>query len=372
MTKLQTNLTQVKPWVALDSLALHDCDLPDGSACELIDAHGHSFGAGILDRRDPQAAWRRFSWDPKAQFDLDYLVETMEAAVERRPEELCLRLVHSDADYLPGLTIDLYKDILLVSTNNAATDLHLPAILEILQEGYQPRDIVVRNENPIRMAFSLEAYIKTHGEHPIKGFWIGVDDINYRVDPASPEKPLFPLEQREQQSLVGSLCVGRRILETYSAAGAFALQALRQGATEATALHPESACVKTIGANAQRNSLTVNAQVADPAIYMAEASAGAFEAIVLDPPADLGGGREQLAKLQADAFRILPEGGLLATYCRQSDLSADAFEAMVAEAAASMGREARLFARTAQPFDHPVLLNLPASRKICGLILQVE
>ena len=86
MTKLQTNLTQVKPWVALDSLALHDCDLPDGSACELIDAHGHSFGAGILDRRDPQAAWRRFSWDPKAQFDLDYLVETMEAAVERRPE----------------------------------------------------------------------------------------------------------------------------------------------------------------------------------------------------------------------------------------------------------------------------------------------
>lgn len=372
MSNLQTTLTQVKPWVALHDLVLLNCELPDGSACELTDLEGRSFGAGILDRRDPQAAWRRFSWDPKAQFDLDYLVETMEAAVERRPEELCIRLVHSDADYLPGLTVDLYKDILLVSSENAATDVHLPAILEILKEGYQPRDIVIRNENPSRSAFGLEPYIKTHGENPIKGFWVGIDEMNYRVDPANQEKPLFPVEQREQQSLVGSLCTGRRILETYSAAGAFALQALRQGATEATALHPDSDCVKTIGANAQRNSLTVNAQVADPAVYLSEASAGDFEAIVLDPPADLAGGHEQLAQLQADAFRILPEGGLLATYCRQSDLAADAFETMVAEAAASMGREARLFARTAQPFDHPVLLNLPASRKLCGLILQVE
>jgi 23S rRNA (cytosine1962-C5)-methyltransferase len=162
------------------------------------------------------------------------------------------------------------------------------------------------------------------------------------------------------------------MLETYSAAGAFALQALRQGATEATALHSDNDCVKTIGANAQRNSLTVNAQAADPAVYLSEASAGAFEAIVLDPPADLAGGREQLAQLQANAFRILPEGGLLATYCRQSDLACDAFEALVADTAAQAGREARLFARTAQPFDFPILLNLPASQAVKGLILQVE
>ena len=372
MLQLRSNCSSASPWVDLESLVLPDTPLENGSAVALQDADGNALGTGIFDARDPQAAWRRFSWDPEAVFDLDYIVETMEAAVQRRPEESCLRLIHNDADYLPGLTIDLLQEVLLVTTTTAAMDAHLPAILEVLMEGYQPREILIRNDSSARAAFALPQAIKTYSGNPLKGFWIEVDALRYRVDPADPEKPLFPLEQREQFSLVGSLCGGRSVLDLYGNAGAFALQALKQAATSATVVHPNAEYLKVVGANAQRNCQQVEVIAGDPATYLAEASIGQFECITIDPPAELEGGAATLAQLQSDAFRCLPAGGVLATYCRDPELSADAFEALVTEAAAHAGREARLFARIAQPFDFPILLNLSTSQVLSGLILQVE
>ena len=117
MSNLQTTLTQVKPWVALHDLVLLNCELPDGSACELTDLEGRSFGAGILDRRDPQAAWRRFSWDPKAQFDLDYLVETMEA--NRRADEANRRADSKEVlERLTRLEMPAHGKYVIVSRRN--------------------------------------------------------------------------------------------------------------------------------------------------------------------------------------------------------------------------------------------------------------
>jgi 23S rRNA (cytosine1962-C5)-methyltransferase len=76
--------------------------------------------------------------------------------------------------------------------------------------------------------------------------------------------------------------------------------------------------------------------------------------------------------LHVSAFSCLPSGGVLATYCRSGAVALDAFERMVSSAAAEVGREGRIFARTGQPFDFPTLLNFPESNYLKGLILQVE
>ena len=107
-------------------------------------------------------------------------------------------------------------------------------------------------------------------------------------------------------------------------------------------------------------------------MLLLECSVGDVAASILDPTHSESYDSAAVEALHTCALRCLPEGGLLATYCRSSSTTAAAFEATVARAVASAGREARIFARTAQPFDFPVLLNLPESRYLKGLILQVE
>jgi len=147
------------------------------------------------------------------------------------------------------------------------------------------------------------------------------------------------------------------------------LQAARAGAERVVAVDLEEDYVKAIGANAQRNGLQVEAVAADASTYLKEAGAGEFDAIVLDPPAPLFKEKAKIAELHYLAFAFLPPGGLLAAYCR--DVALAECESLVAEAAARAGREARIFARTSQPFDFPMLLNFPESQVLRGLILQV-
>ena len=360
------------PWASLEDLDLCGPELENGRAVTLYDGAGHAQGSGIFDARDPQAAWRRFTWAEDVTFDLDYIVDAMEEAVGRRAEEGCQRLISSDADYLPGLIVELYGDVILVSVDNAAVEKHLPAILEVLREGYGPREIVVRNDSSLRCAFGLENEIYTLSGNNLKGYWIEIDELEYRIDLLNATKPRFFLDQREQHALVGSLCVGRRVLDGFANNGSFALQAMRNGAESAVAVDISETCVKAAGAIAQKNGLLVDALQADMIDYISGCKPGVFDVIVLDPPTTVTSTQPLLAELHRKAFSVVPSGGVIATYCRSADWAAQEFDHLVASAAASAGREGRVFARISQPFDFPVLLNFPESRYLKGLILQVE
>lgn len=360
------------PWVQLHELELGEQPPEDGQAVTLHDPQGQSLGTGIFDARDPQAAWRRFTWADGVAFDLDYIVEAMEESVGRRAEEGCQRLISSDADYVPGLIVELYGDVIVVSVENAAVEAHLDAILEVLREGYTPREIVVRNDSPLRQAFGLETSVRTVSGNNLKGYWIEIDDLAYRIDLLNTQKPRFYLDQREQHALVGSLCAGRTVLDGFANLGAFALQAVRNEAEAVVAVDADEMAVKAIGAIAQKNELPVEAVHADVGEYLGQCEPGAFDAIILDPPIEIAEDAQAMADLHRKAFGILPPGGVIATYCRSTRVAAQDFDQLVAAAAASVGREGRIFARISQPFDFPVLLNLPESRYLKGLILQVE
>lgn len=371
---LQLNNTIVyngHPWVQADSIVA-DASVPAGTAVSLVDGQGQVLGSGLYDPRDPVAAWRRYSFAEGVAFDQSYLVTAIHEALSRRGEEGCQRLIHSDADYLPGLIVEQYQGVLTVSASNAALDTYLPVIAEILQEACQPQEIVFLNHLPEREAFGLERAIKTLSGNNLKARWVTIDEVAYRLDWMHPEKPGVFLDQREQHLLVGSLCEGRCVLDAYSHSGGFALHALQGGAEHVVAVDESEVCVKAIGANAQKNECFVEAIACDAGAFLAERTAGDFDCIVLDPPSVAEADFDQLRKIHVDAFRCLPSGGVLATYARSPSVSLDQFERFVASAAAIAGREGRIFARTGQPFDCPTLLTLPESNTLKGLILQVE
>jgi 23S rRNA (cytosine1962-C5)-methyltransferase len=360
------------PWEHLDALDLTNVTLPDGAACTLITAEGQPLGSGVFDRRNPRAAWRRFSWAEGVAFDEGYIADAIQEALARRGENRCQRLVSSDADYLPGLVVEKYEAVLTITAETPAVEAHLDMIAELLKEQFAPQEIVFLNDCKARSTYNLPCEVRTLSGNNLKGRWIEIDEVIYRLDLMQPQKPRVYLDQREQHSLVGSLCEGRVVLDAFSHSGAFAMQALRAGAEHVVAIDLSETCVKAIGANAQRNECFVETIDCDASAFLAERTVGDFDCIILDPPDEMAADLEALKQLHVSAFRCLPDGGVLATYCRSATIGLEAFERMVSAAASAVGREGRIFARTSQPFDFPTLLNFPESNCLKGLILQVD
>ncbi|MDQ8193089.1 RsmD family RNA methyltransferase [Coraliomargarita sp. SDUM461004] len=348
------------PWVSRAELA---GDLPT-AACvaTLLDASGQAVGTGLYDPDNAIATWRRFSLAEHADFDADYIASAINDALGRRSDEHCQRLVCSDADYVPGLVVEWYDGILTIQDRHPVLESVMEDIVTCLQDACEPKEIVFLQADGAR----------TLSGQNLKARWVELDGIAYRLDLLNPEKPRFFLDQREQHALVGSLCEGRSVLDGYAHSGAFALQAARNGAEHVVAVDNSEICVKAIGAQAQKNNCFVETIQADVVAFLAERSLGDLDAIILDPPHSEEWDSAAVEALHLHAFNCLPAGGLLATYCRSTMTTAVDFEAAIARAASLAGREARIFTRTAQPFDFPVLLNFPESCYLKGLILQVE
>lgn len=341
------------PWRSLAALAGAD-GVEAWQSADLLSPEGVFLGAGVFDRSDARAAWRRFSLAEGACFDERYLTAALLESIERRSEESCQCLVASDADFIPGLLLERYEDRLLLRLETAAVRAYAGVIVDFLMEALAPAEIVVADAQGRR----------TVSGQPLKPRWIEIDGLFYRVDLLVSGQAPFPLILREQQALVGSLCEGRRVLELFADSGAFSIQAMAQGAVAAVALQADETARKVIGANAQRNGHRVEAVGTDPAVYLEAAGPDAFDAIILDLRTV---GPEALPGLLRQAFAQIAESGLVAVYAERGS----GMDRTAAAAAAAAGREARVFARTSQPFDYPVLLNFPESQLVEGLVLEV-
>jgi 23S rRNA (cytosine1962-C5)-methyltransferase len=365
------------PWVYINELDVIPDNLADGSGVNLYDARGRSLGSGILNRRS-QIAWRRYSRHSEVAFSSDFLAKAIADSIARRAEESVRRLIWSDADHLPGLVVDQFEDVLVVQALTLAVEQQESVIVECLREHLQPREVLFRNDAPVRKLEGMELVVKTHSGKPLAPCNYEIDSLSYELDLANAQKTGFYLDQREQHVLVASLCEGRRVLDGFCNQGAFGLQALNAGAESALSIDSSATCCAAARQNAERNELALDVLEANLFDYMKTIERGAFDCIVLDPPSfarnkqSVPGALRGYKELNLRALQCLPPGGILATYSCSQHIDAATFEATVVNAAADAQRELRLFARTSQPFDHPVLLNFPESNYLKGLIVQVE
>ncbi len=373
----RARILQGHPWVYGNELEDIPEQLPDGSGVSLTDPRGRNLGSGILNRRS-QISWRRYSRQPGIAFDSAYLHKAIDAAIARRADESVRRLTWSDADHLPGLVVDQFEDVLVVQSLTLAVENQLPAIADCLLERLQPHEILFRNDAPVRKLEGMELEVKTQSGRQLKPRNFEIDSLIYELDLANAQKTGFYLDQREQHVLVASLCQGRRVLDGFCNQGAFGLQALNAGAEYALSVDSSATCCAAVKENAERNDLPLEVKEANMFDFMKTLERGSFDCIILDPPSfarnkqSVAGAIRGYKELNLRALQCLPPGGLLATYSCSQHIDAVTFEQTVVSAAADANRELRLFARTGQPFDHPVLLNFPESNYLKGLIVQVE
>ena len=359
----------------------------DGDVISLKDGKDHLVGSALYNSKS-QIVARRFS-RRKQDLDLDFFKRRIAQAAEYRARrdvdpKLC-RVVWSESDGLPGVIIDRYGDHFVLQTLTLAMDMRKELIAHAVVELFGARNIIERNDAPIRRAEGLELRSGVlEGPAPSAPVLIEINgtpqgtSLQLEVDLLHGQKTGFYLDQRENYEIVAQHARGRRVLDCFTNQGVFALVSAQGGAKEVTGVEANSESLAAAQKNAERNHLRVQWREQDVFQFLRGAEAEAqYDLIVLDPPSftkTKGGLRDAMRgyrELHVRAFKLLSRDGVLATFSCSHHVSENAFAQMIADALVDARRSARRLRRFEQAPDHPVLPTLPETEYFKGVLLEM-
>ncbi len=360
----------------------------DGDVISLKDGKDHLIGSALYNSKS-QIVARRFS-RRRQDLDLDFFKRRIAQAAEYRARrgidpQLC-RVVWSESDGLPGVVIDRYGEHFVLQTLTLAMDMRKELIAHAVIELFGAKNIIERNDAPIRRAEGLELRSGVlEGPAPSAPILIEINgtprrtSLQLEVDLLHGQKTGFYLDQRENYEIVAQNAQGRRVLDCFTNQAAFALACAHAGANAVTGVEANSESIGVAQKNAQRNHLQVELKEQDVFQFLREAgkAEAQYDLIVLDPPSftktkgGLGDAMRGYHELHVRAFKLLSRDGVLATFSCSHHVTENAFAQMIANALVDTRRSARRLRRLEQALDHPVLPTLPETEYFKGVLLEM-
>jgi 23S rRNA (cytosine1962-C5)-methyltransferase len=329
-------------------------------------------------------AARLLDRDPAAAIDAAWVERRVAAAAALRAR-VCdgpfHRLVHAEADGLPGLVIDRYGDVAVVQANAAAMDRLLPEITAALLATLPLRAIVGRNDSAARLQERLPQEVALlHGATAETAVEEG--GVRFAVDPLAGQKTGFFFDQRPNRDRVAALAPGARVLDVFCHVGAFGLRAAKAGAERVTLVDSSAPALERAVAAAEANGLAARVAVqrgdAFDAMTALAAEGAQFDVVVCDPPAfaksrkDAEAGLRAYGRMARLAAPLVAPGGFLFVASCSHHAPLDQFAGQIAGGLHRARREGRiLFTGGAGP-DHPVHPNLPESAYLKAQLFQLS
>ena len=367
------------PWIFKGDVA-DVGDVAAGHAVTVVDAAGRFVGRGLFNPR-PALCCRIFTWDDEP-LDAAWLAGRIERAVRARDSigRQAARLVWSEADGLPGLVVDRYGPTLAVQCLTLGMARLRTSIVAALRRLLG--DLPVAAADDTTMA-ALEGFEPASGWLDRPGpDEIVVDEAGVRlaVRPGVGHKTGLYLDQSENRVRVAAAAGRGAVLDVFAYAGAFACHALAAGAARAVCVESSAEAGASAGRNFELNDVVGRAEVravnAFDELRRLDRTRERFDLVVLDPP-PFARGRAALAaalrgykEINLRALRLLAPGGRLATFSCSHHVDTTTFEATCREAAADVGVRVRIVDTLPQAADHPVLLTVPETRYLKGLLLE--
>ena len=379
------------PWVYAEEIVSEEGACENGALADAVSEKGKYLGTGFVSReskirlrllsrnandRFDEAFWRR-----RVQYAWDYRKTVL------RPEDLgCCRVIFGEADGFPGLTVDRFSDILVTQTLSVGIErikeLLFPLLLEVLRaDGQTVSGIFERNDAAIRALEGLEQNKGWWGgEHPLSPVTeICENGVFYAVDVENGQKTGFFLDQKYNRLAAAKLAEGRRVLDCFTHTGSFALNAARGGAEHVTAVDVSGEALRMAEANARRNALAEKMDFVEADVFelLPELKKGAYDFIILDPPAftksrkTVGRAERGYREINQRALRALPRGGYFATASCSHFMPSAQFERMLRTACLDAGVELRQIEARQQAPDHPILWNVPETDYLKFYLFQV-
>ncbi|MDO4806154.1 MAG: class I SAM-dependent rRNA methyltransferase [Coriobacteriales bacterium] len=398
------------PWV-FASEVLQAEDAPNGSIVDVFEENGTWQGAAMLSQQSTIRA-RIVSRNANDRFDEDFWRRRIEWAWQHRvrtmgtrglvgcePDTSCCRVVFSEADGLPGLVVDKYQNVLVVQIGTVGMELLrntiYPLLLQTLRaSGEDVTGIYERNDGSVRQKEGLDRY---------KGWWQGApsenlhlevreNGIRYLLDIQNSQKTGFFLDQKYNRRAVRQIARDRRVLDCFCHVGPFGLNALAGGAASVRFVDVSKTAIDLARQNALLNGYAVDGESPQAAFTCADAldylpqlrnkqrmreEGGPFDLIVLDPPAftkssaTVRSAARGYRDINAEALRLLPRGGYLATCSCSQHMTRDLLASAIADAAQSVNRQLKQVEERQQAPDHPILWGFPQSHYLDFFVFQV-
>ena len=368
-------------WVYRSDIAVPR--LEGGEVVRLADERGHFVGKAFYGSTS-QIAVRLLTREDEP-VDEQFFAGRLEQALALRERvspdpqrQRAARLLHGEADLLPGLIVDRYADCLVVQTLIEATDARRDSFAGLLEKLLNPRAIVERNDLRVRAHEGLpqrKGMLRGSDPGPVE-FLEG--EVRLVADLLGGQKTGAFLDQAENRLEAGRYARGRA-LDCFTYGGAFALQ-LARGAERVTAVDISEQAAAQGEKSAARNGLSnVQFKVANAFdLLRAESEAGErYDTIVLDPPAfaktkdSLEAALRGYKEINLRAFHLLSRGGVLITCSCSFHVDEALFERTVLQAASDARRSVQVIERRGAARDHPTLLGVPETRYLKCLVLRV-
>lgn len=368
------------PWIYAADVESSPPGLEGGEVVRVEDGRGYFLGQAFFSR-DSKIVLRWLAWDD-APVDAAFFRARLERADAMRraayPGQTAYRVVHGEADLLPGLVVDRFGDFLSVQLLHKATERRKELIADLLTELFQPKAIVNRSDTNVRRHEGLE---------PEKGMLRGVapppvlyreGDVVLAADLLHGQKTGAFLDQRDNHVMAHAYGAGQS-LDCFSYVGGFALQ-LAKKADRVTAVEINEAACGQLRENAKRNGLGNVEVIATNAFdYLRDTldEGKRFDTIVLDPPsfAKNKGAVEAAVRgykeLNLRAMQLLNPGGTLITASCTFHVDEARFEELLDAAAADSRRRVQILEKRGAGKDHPVLLGLRETRYLKCFVLRV-
>lgn len=361
------------PWVL--RVDLRD-PLPPDEWVAVLDERGRTLGAALTAPPPAPIALRVYARGRAVPFDEVWRAR-LDDSLARRGGARLTRLVHGEADLLPGLIVDRYEDVAVVQTTTAALDRREPAIAEALAGSLSLRLVVARDDGSARDHEGLvrrkavllgdgPSLVRTHEGAAV-----------LELDVLEDAKTGSFLDQRENHARAAELARGQA-LDAFTYHGGFAL-ALAPRAQSVLALDQDARAVERARRNAQLSGFgNFTAEVADAfqALRRFEGEGRRFDVVVVDPPALAKRGPLETAiraykELNLRALRLTREGGTLITCSCSGKMTAALFEEMLVDAARDAGRAAVVVERRGAAADHPAMLGVPETEYLKCFVLRI-
>lgn len=363
----------------------------NGDVVLVHDFDGYPMGAGFINQNS-KIRIRMLTRKADQVVDEAFLYMRAKNAWEYRKsvmekEDLnCCRVIFGEADWLPGLTVDKYDDVLVVESLALGMDrlkeIVIDALKDILsKDGYQIRGVYERSDAPVRKKEGMPLHKGFIGPEFDTNVEIVENGIHYMVDVVNGQKTGFFLDQKYNRRAIQRICRNKKVLDCFTHMGTFALNAGIAGAKEVTGLDISEFAVSQATENAKRNNLdkTVKFRAANvldelPKLYE---EGEQFDVVILDPPAftksreatknAMKGYRE----INMKGMKLVKDGGYLATCSCSHFMTQELFTEVIAQAAKAVHKRLRQVEFRTQACDHPILWASDESYYLKFLIFQV-
>lgn len=360
----------------------------NGDIVTVHDFDGYFLGYGFINTKS-KITVRILSRKKDTVIDDAFLEERVQAAWDYRKQVIdtgSCRLIFGEADFLPGIVVDKFADVLVVESLALGIDKLKQQILDavkrvLAKDGITVRGIYERSDAKVREQEGMERYKGFIGEPFDTRVEIVENGVKYIVDVEDGQKTGFFLDQKKNRAAMHSVCKGKRVLDCFTHTGSFALNAGIAGATEVIGVDASELGVEQARENARLNGLEdkvsfVCADVFDllPAL---EEKGEKFDVVILDPPAftksrnSIKNAVKGYREINVRGMKLVKDGGFLATCSCSHFMDPELFHKTIMEAARGAHKRLRQVEFRTQAPDHPILWAADSSYYLKFYIFQV-